>query len=75
MTDATAESDRAAELRGRLTNELVGDGTIVAKAVEAARRVVPRHRFAPGETLDEAYARESVRTKRDVHGVTISSVR
>ena len=74
MTDATAESDRAAELRGRLTDELVGDGTIVSKAVEAAFRVVPRHRFASVATLDEAYARESVRTKRDEHSVTTSSV-
>src|SRR6266498_476443 len=55
-------------------HELVGDGTIVSKAVEAAFRLVPRHRFAPGATLDEAYARDSIRTKRDEHGVTISAV-
>jgi len=74
VTDATAEPDRAAELRGRLTDDLVADGTIVTKPVEAAFRMVPRHRFAPGATLDEAYARDSIRTKRDDHGVTISSV-
>ncbi len=74
MIDVTAESDRAAELRGRLTDELVADGTIVSKEVEAAFQVVPRHRFAPGATLDEAYARDSVRTKRNDHGITISAV-
>jgi len=74
VTDATAEPDRAAELRGRLTDELVADGIIVSKEVEAAFRVVPRHRFAPAATLDDAYARDSIRTKRDPHGVTISSV-
>ncbi|SRR6266498_1400000 len=74
VTDPTAESDRGAELRGRLTDELVADGTIVSKAVEAAFRVVPRHRFAPGVTLEQAYARDSIRTKRDDHGVTTSSV-
>lgn len=74
VTEPTVESDRAAELRGRLTDELVADGTIASKEVEAAFRVVPRHRFAPGVTLEEAYARSSVRTKRDDHGITISAV-
>lgn len=55
-------------------DELVGDGTIMSKEVESALRAVPRHRFAPRASLEQAYARDSVRTKRNEHGVTVSSV-
>ncbi|MGH4016744.1 MAG: methyltransferase, FxLD system [Pseudonocardiaceae bacterium] len=74
MTEVIADSARAAELRGRLTDELVADGTIVSNQVEAAFRTVPRHLFAPGATLEESYAQDIVATKRDEHGITISSV-
>ncbi|MGH3915372.1 MAG: methyltransferase, FxLD system [Pseudonocardiaceae bacterium] len=74
MLDVTADSPRAAELRSGLTDELVAAGTIVSKKVEAAFRTVPRHLFAPGATLEQAYAQDIVRTKRDQHGITISSV-
>lgn len=74
MTEVIADSARAAQLRGRLTDELVNKGTIVSKEVEAAFRTVPRHLFAPGATLEESYAQDTVRTKRDEHGITISSI-
>lgn len=74
MTEMIADSARAAELRGRLADELVADGTIVSKEVEAAFRAVPRHLFAPGATLEESYAQDIVRTKRDEHGITISAI-
>ncbi|WUH92256.1 methyltransferase, FxLD system [Streptomyces sp. NBC_00433] len=75
MTEATAESTRAAELRGKLVTELVAAGSIVSKEVEAAFRTVPRHTFAPGATLEEAYsAFRVVVAKKDEHGTTISSV-
>jgi protein-L-isoaspartate(D-aspartate) O-methyltransferase len=35
---------------------------------------VPRHLFAPGIPLEEAYAPDRVVTKRDENGVTVSSV-
>jgi protein-L-isoaspartate(D-aspartate) O-methyltransferase len=70
----TADSARAAELRGGLVDELVAKGTISSNEVEAAFRAVPRHLFAPGATLEEAYAKGVVRIKRDEHGMTISSV-
>ncbi|MGH3868286.1 MAG: methyltransferase, FxLD system [Pseudonocardiaceae bacterium] len=69
-----ADSARAAHLRGRLTDELVALGTIVSKEVEAAFRTVPRHSFAPGATLEESYAQDTVRIERDEHGTTISAV-
>jgi protein-L-isoaspartate(D-aspartate) O-methyltransferase len=75
MTEVTADSARAAELRERLADELVAEGTIVSKEVEAAFRTVPRHLFAPGATLEEAYdAAAVVRTKRAADGSTMSSV-
>ncbi|MGH3992458.1 MAG: lantibiotic dehydratase, partial [Pseudonocardiaceae bacterium] len=74
MTEVIADSARAAELRGRLTDELVADGTIVSNQVEAAFRTEPRHLFSPGATLEESYAQDIVATKRDEHGITISSV-
>jgi protein-L-isoaspartate(D-aspartate) O-methyltransferase len=74
VKDVIADSARAAYLRGGLTDELVAGGTIVSKEVEAAFRAVPRHLFAPGATLEESYAQDTVRIKRDEHGSTISAV-
>ena len=74
MTQAT-DSAHAGQLRDRLADELLADGTIESKEVEAAFRAVPRHLFAPGATLEEAYAPDQVVAKRqDKHDVTISSV-
>lgn len=74
MTEVTAGSACADELRTRLTDELVAEGTITSEEVEAAFRMVPRHLFAPGVTLEEAYAQDIVVIKKDEHGTTISSV-
>ena len=75
MTEATAESAHADALRGKLVAELVTAGTIVSKEVEAAFHAVPRHLFAPGAALEDAYAAfRVVVAKRDEHGTTISSV-
>ncbi len=74
MLEATAESPRAAALRGGLVDELVAGGMIASREIEAAFRCVPRHLFAPDVPLDAAYANDVVRIKRDTHGVTISTV-
>ncbi|HEU0089273.1 MAG TPA: methyltransferase, FxLD system [Pseudonocardiaceae bacterium] len=74
MKDAIADSARAAELRARLADELVAGGTIVSMQVEAAFRTVPRHLFAPGATLEQSYAQDTVRIKRDEQGTTLSAV-
>lgn len=74
MMEVTADSARAAELREKLVDELVAQGTIASKEVEAAFREVPRHLFAPGAPLEKAYAQAIVATKRDENGITISSV-
>lgn len=75
MTETTtADSARADELRAKLVDDLVAAGSITSKEVEEAFRRVPRHQFAPEVSLEAAYANDVVRTKRDEHGVTISSV-
>jgi protein-L-isoaspartate O-methyltransferase len=55
VTDVIADSARVAELRGRLADEFVAEGTIMSNAVEAALRTVPRHLFTPGAPLEEVY--------------------
>jgi protein-L-isoaspartate(D-aspartate) O-methyltransferase len=70
------EADHAAELRSVMVSELCDQGKITTNAVAAAFRVVPRERFMPADTdLANAYGFDnSVVTKRDEHGVAISSV-
>jgi len=68
-------SGTAADLRQRLGDELVADGTIRSRAVEAAIRAVPRHLFALEAPLEKVYAAyDAVVTKRDEQGVAVSSV-
>ncbi|MGA5704336.1 methyltransferase, FxLD system [Peterkaempfera bronchialis] len=75
MTDVTADPDRAAQLRDQIVDTLIADGTIVSKPVETAMRAVPRHQFAPDASMDEVYsAYNAVFTKKDEHGVIMSSV-
>ena len=67
---------QAAELRDKVTDELIAAGYIKSAPVEAAFRVVPRHAFVPADTpLDVTYhIDKSVVTKRDEQGIAISSV-
>jgi protein-L-isoaspartate(D-aspartate) O-methyltransferase len=76
MVDTSEYSDPAAETRNALTEKLRADGMITSRVVENAFRRVPRENFVPAETpLDVAYnAHNSVATKRDEHGVIISSI-
>lgn len=74
--DGTPNAVRAAELRASLVETLRADRKINSPAVEAAFRAVARERFLPdGVDLDIAYGVDSsVVTKRNEHGVAISSV-
>lgn len=67
-------SARAESLREALVTQLTTTGRIRSAAVKAAFTAVPRHLFAPEVPLEQAYADDSVRTKRNEDGVTISSV-
>lgn len=72
-TVSDASTDSADELRAKLTERLIKDGTIRTGAVEAAFRQVPRHLFLPGLPLTEAYADEPVYTKHEGDGTRISA--
>ncbi|MFE5860209.1 methyltransferase, FxLD system [Streptomyces virginiae] len=62
-------------LRTAMTDQLVREGAIRSKQVEAAFRTVARHEFAPEAPLVRAYAaHEAVPTKKNEHGITVSSV-
>src|SRR5262249_49112795 len=52
MTQAVDQVDSAAALRAAMVDELRGLGAFASESVEAAVGTVPRHLFAPGETLE-----------------------
>ncbi|MGH3997469.1 MAG: methyltransferase, FxLD system [Pseudonocardiaceae bacterium] len=74
MTEETsAVIGLAAELRGRLVDELCEWEPFRTAAVENAMRTVPRHVFLPGAPVEEAYSHGNVVTHRDSEGVAVSS--
>ncbi len=67
----------ADELRNAMVDEVIVSewpGLDPPREVEAALRTVPRHLFAPGVPLEQAYADRSIVTKRNEGGGSISSV-
>jgi protein-L-isoaspartate(D-aspartate) O-methyltransferase len=75
-SDGRTNADRAGELRSALVERLLAERKIISPAVEAAFRRVARERFLPPDVaLEVAYGVDSsVVTKRDEHGVAVSSV-
>lgn len=71
---ATPATTHADALREAMVDELREQGAIRTDRVADAFRTVPRHLFAPGESLETAYANDVVITKKDEHGIAISSV-
>jgi len=77
MTTVRSSSvgDAASSLRAAMVEELRGMDAITSGPVARAVARVPRHLFAPGEPLEQAYAANSALvTKRDASGAAISSV-
>jgi protein-L-isoaspartate(D-aspartate) O-methyltransferase len=72
-TVSDASTGSADELRAKLTDRLVKDGTVHTDAVEAALRQVPRHLFLPDVPLADAYADEPVYIKHEGDGTRISA--
>lgn len=72
-TVSDASTGSADELRAKLADRLVKDGTVRTDAVDAAFRQVPRHLFLPDVPLVEAYADEPVYTKHEGDGTRISA--
>ncbi|MCY9784960.1 methyltransferase, FxLD system [Nocardiopsis sp. EMB25] len=73
-TTRSAEDLRNAMVESLKEPDALG-GLLLSPRVEQALRAVPRHRFAPEATLEEAYEPfTAVVTKRDEHGISLSSV-
>jgi len=66
-------TDLAAELRGKLIDELCEWEPFRTAAVENAMRTVPRHVFLPGVSLERAYSHDNIVTHSDSEGVALSS--
>ena len=68
-------TDTAASLRTAMVDELRDQGAIRSEPVAGAVSAVPRHLFAVGEPLEEAYAANKPLTvKRDETGAALSSL-
>lgn len=66
---------RAGALREKMVGDLRELGVIHSDSVVAAVGTVPRHLFAPEESVEQAYAAKTVlQTKRDERGVPISMI-
>lgn len=73
QTANTAIPSEADELRAALLRTLTDEDAIKSVSVGAAIATVPRHLFAPGESLEAAYAPHStVKVKHDEHGRNLS---
>lgn len=76
MTDttrtATSAPGTADALRGTLVDQLRESGAITTPTVDEAFRTVPRHRFVPKATVEEAYTNQTVSIKNDETGASIS---
>ncbi|MGH3251397.1 MAG: methyltransferase, FxLD system [Trebonia sp.] len=72
-TASLSDEDRAGQLRGALADHVKSFGTFQTPQVEAAFRTVPRHLFLPGTSLDDAYSRNPVVTRRAPDGTPLSS--
>ncbi|WP_327155531.1 methyltransferase, FxLD system [Streptomyces tubercidicus] len=70
-TIATPEAD-AERLRNALVDQIRADGHARTPDVETALRTVPRHKFVPDASLEDAYANSPVHIKYDTDGTSIS---
>lgn len=72
-TASISDEDRAAQLRHTLADHIKEFGTFQDPRVEAAFRTVPRHLFLPAASLEDAYSRDPVVTRRAPDGTSLSS--
>jgi protein-L-isoaspartate(D-aspartate) O-methyltransferase len=72
-TVSLSDESRAGQLRDALADHIKSFGTFKTAPVEAAFRTVPRHLFLPGTSLDDAYSRNPVVTRRAPDGTSLSS--
>jgi len=72
-TAGVSDEDRARHLRDTLVSYVKSRGALPTPQVEAAFRAVPRHLFLPGTSLEDAYGRAPVVTRRAADGTSLSS--
>jgi protein-L-isoaspartate(D-aspartate) O-methyltransferase len=72
-TASLSDEGRAGQLRDALADHVKSFGTFLTPQVEAAFRTVPRHLFLPAVSLDDAYSRNPVVTRRAPDGTSLSS--
>jgi protein-L-isoaspartate(D-aspartate) O-methyltransferase len=72
-TVSSSDEDHIARLRDALADYIKGWGTFKTPQVEVAFRTVSRHLFLPGASLDDAYSRSPVVTRRAPDGTSLSS--
>jgi protein-L-isoaspartate(D-aspartate) O-methyltransferase len=72
-TASLSDESRAGQLRDALADHIKSFGTFQTPQVEAAFRTVPRHLFLPAASLDDAYSRNPVVTRRAPDGTSLSS--
>jgi protein-L-isoaspartate(D-aspartate) O-methyltransferase len=59
----TTTDTQPEDLRNTLVALIGREGYLPSASVERALRTVPRHRFVPDVSLDDAYANKSITTK------------
>src|SRR5258708_22269700 len=70
-----ADSGQAEEMRTAMVRTLLDEGAITSERVAAAFAAVPRHLFAPGESLQAAYAPlGTIMPQRDADGLLLSVI-
>jgi protein-L-isoaspartate(D-aspartate) O-methyltransferase len=62
------------EARTSMVERLTAAGTLTSPAVSRAMLTIPRHRFVPSASIEEAYADTAVATKHAVDGTALSSI-
>jgi protein-L-isoaspartate(D-aspartate) O-methyltransferase len=70
--NTTAPTTPPEVLRALMVDHIVKAGHARSARVEEALRTVPRHKFVPAATTEDAYANEAVITKRASDGAALS---
>jgi protein-L-isoaspartate(D-aspartate) O-methyltransferase len=70
--ETTAPAARPEALRERMVDKIVASGHARLARVEEAMRAIPRDKFVPEATAEEAYADQAVITKRASNGAALS---
>jgi len=71
-SDSSTDNPSAEALRERMLEQIKAAGHARSTPVEAVMRAVPRHRFVPDASVEDAYADIAIITKRADDGTALS---